>query len=357
MRSQTKHMRASEPLRRQISSLVSIGFALALNCACCSPAVAQPATNPTSQTSKFLALVTQRNENRMAPPQDEGLLPNIKSPTLGGKQFWTDFTWRQGWRLQQNSLTKHWRIIDPSNLRHAWGSRQACERKLLELVPDNRIQEKKIVILLHGLMRSANSMNGLQTALNAEKSFATAAFEYASTRAAISDHASALASVIAGLPNDLEIAFVGHSMGNIVVRHYIGDLQQAGDEQTLSRIRQVVMLGPPNQGSSIARQLSKTGVFGWIVGTGGMQLGPEWDTFSSHLATPHCPFGIVAGQLPEENFQNPIVDGAGDFVVSVEETKLEGAKDFLVVPRLHSFLMDDAQVQQSVISFLDSEHF
>ncbi len=88
-----------------------------------------------------------------------------------------------------------------------------------------------------------------------------------------------------------------------------------------------------------------------------MELGPNWSDFEANLATPACPFGIVAGRLPESNLQNPLIDGASDFVVSVDETHLTGETDFLEVPRLHSFLMDDPVVQQSVANFILYQQF
>ncbi|MEZ6136248.1 MAG: alpha/beta hydrolase [Pirellulaceae bacterium] len=295
----------------------------------------------------------------MAQFEPTGGLPNIKAPTLGGKQFWTDHRWRQGWRIQHNAITGHWRLLDPENKRMAWGSRAACEAVLDREVAQATLGTRQAVVLMHGLMRSSNSMHGLGKALVAAKpdSWSVVYFEYASTRSSISDHASALREVIDGLPPDVSLSFVGHSMGNIVVRHFIGDLQRAEDNATLQRIRSVVMLGPPNQGSSIARQLAKTGVFGWVTGKGGMELGPGWQEFESKLATPPCPFGIIAGRLPDSALSNPLVAGHGDFVVSVEETKLPGAADFLEVPRLHSFLMDDEVVQKAVAHFLEADSF
>ena len=141
-------------------------------------------------------------------------------------------------------------------------------------------------------------------------------------------------------------------MGNIVVRHYLGDLQRCGENAKLQRIQSVVMLGPPNQGAAIATQLAKTGIFGWIAGKGGLELGPGWDEFHSRLATPPCPFGIIAGDLPNSIPSNPLVEGASDFVVSVEETRLEGATDTLNVPRVHSFLMDGPDVQAATAQFI-----
>lgn len=308
--------------------------------------------------SQDIALPPSRSEDQSASePQDALSLFNLKTPTLGGKQVWTDHAWRRDWRLQQNSLTGHWRLIDPQNVRHAWGSRAACQQELERQVPDATLDTKRVVILLHGLGRSASSMDSLGTEIQRANAIQAVALEYASSRASITDHAMALREVVEGLPKDVDISFVGHSMGNIVVRHAIGDWLRFEDEVTLSRVKHVVMLGPPNQGASIARQLAKVGLFEWITGPGGMELGKGWEDLESQLATPHCPFGIVAGNLPPSLLTNPLVDGQGDFVVSVEETRLQGAADFLEVPRLHSFLMDDPVVQQAVIHFLDHNQF
>lgn len=297
----------------------------------------------------------------MAHPQDDEQpatqLPNWKLPTLGGKQIWTDHFWRQGWRIQQNALTGHWRLLDGHNVRHAWGNHAACDAILQQQGLDDELPGGHAIVLLHGLMRSATSMNGLAKSLSDELERPIINFEYASTRDNIGSHAAALRELIAGLPADVRLSFVGHSMGNIVIRHALGDWQREGDQATLARVERVIMLGPPNQGAAIARQLAKTGVFGWVTGKGGMELGPNWNDFEANLAIPQCPFGIVAGHLPESNLQNPLVDGASDFVVSVDETHLAGETDFLEVPRLHSFIMDDPVVQQAVASFILYQQF
>lgn len=290
-------------------------------------------------------------------PQPRPHWLNLKLPTLGGKQIWTDHLWRAGWSVQQNVLTGHWRLLDPNNVRHAWGSRAACEAVLQQQQLDGEIAGQRAIILLHGLMRSASSMDELEQSLSETLGTSIINFEYASTRGSISDHALALREMIAGLPVDTRLSFVGHSMGNIVIRHAIGDWQRAGDHATLQRIEQVVMLGPPNQGAAIARQLSKSRVFGWVTGQAGLELGPAWTEFEAKLAVPPCPFGIIAGHLPESNFQNPLVEGASDFVVSVDEAHLAGETDFLEVPLLHSFLMDDPEVQLAVANFMRYQRF
>ena len=282
-------------------------------------------------------------------------LPNLRLPTIGGKQFWTDHRWRNGWRIQQNAMTGHWRLLDPGNVRYAWGSRAACEEELAARQPAAVQDQVEHVVLVHGLFRSAGSMQQLGEYLEEDRTRRIVSFEYASTRASIGEHAAALREVVEGLPPDVPLSFVGHSMGNIVIRHAIGDWEAASDEQVLSRVQAIVMLGPPNQGAAIARQLAKVEAYGWIAGQGGLELGPQWDALEPKLAVPRCPVGIIAGRLPN-GFANPLVGEVGDFVVGVEETRLPG-KAVLEVNQLHSLLMDDAAVQHAVKEFLERQQF
>ena len=52
-----------------------------------------------------------------------------------------------------------------------------------------------------------------------------------------------------------------------------------------------------------------------------------------------------------------VTPGDNDGTIDVETTKLTGARDFLVVPVLHSFIMDNATVQECVLRFLRHGHF
>jgi hypothetical protein len=64
-----------------------------------------------------------------------GSMPNIEFPTMGGLLFWDDLASYKGWRLQQNTFTGHCRVIDPDDVRHAWGSERAMMRALNQLAP------------------------------------------------------------------------------------------------------------------------------------------------------------------------------------------------------------------------------
>jgi len=298
-----------------------------------------------------------RKDDDAAGPEisDTGRHFNLQLPTAGGKQFWTDHCWRDGWRIQQNAVTGHWRLLDAANVRHAWGSQAACERVLNRQQVGDHSAGLHHVILVHGLFRSAASMRRLGTALEHPETRRIVLFEYASTRGSIATHAAALREVVERLSATAAISFVGHSMGNIVVRHALGDWERDGNQQLLQRVKTVVMIGPPNQGAAIARQLAKLPAYGLVAGQGGLELGPQWPQLEANLAIPNCPFGIIAGRLPD-GVVNPLVGEAGDFVVSVDETKLPGGT-ILECNQVHSLLMDDPAVQQAVATFIDHQRF
>ncbi len=200
-------------------------------------------------------------------------MPNWKMATMGGKQFWTDRQWLYGWRIQRNALTGHFRLLDPSNVRHAWGTQEHCQEALFQLgVAEGKRAPTRIVVLVHGLMRTSGSMIGLGKRLESEIGATPILFEYASTRGSIAEHAAAFREWIHSLPvgadgQGARIDFVAHSMGNIVIRRALSEWESGEDPyRVYPRIGRMVMLGPPNQGAMIARRLSKTGIFGVVTG-------------------------------------------------------------------------------------------
>ncbi|QDV71131.1 Alpha/beta hydrolase family protein [Rosistilla carotiformis] len=309
----------------------------------------------------LVAIMNQSTNHADEPvPESAGFVANLKLPTLGGVQFWTDLRWWYGWRIQQNKLTDQCRLLNPSNIRHFSGSREACDARLAAIMNDGPWPEspQRVVVCMHGLMRTHRSFASLGKRIEQETPATVIHFGYASTRAPVSEHARALRGLIESLPGQPQIDLVGHSMGNIVARHAIGDWQTEGDPAgVLDRLGRFVMQGPPNQGAQIAKRLQSTTVFEIITGTSGVQLGINWDELQQHLATPPCEFGIIAGAYDMGRFRNPLVDGDSDLIVSVEEAKLSGANDFVIVPVLHSFLMDDKDVQELTLRFLETGAF
>ncbi|EMI53613.1 esterase/lipase family protein [Rhodopirellula sallentina] len=170
---------------------------------------------------------------------------NVPLPTIGGAQLWTDLENRSGYRLQRNALSGHCRVLDPSNIRRGWGTETEAMELLDNLCADvPEPSAKPTVVLIHGLMRTDSSMKSLEKALRADGYDQVIRFGYASTRSGLAESAAALRRVLEGQHPETEFCFVGHSMGNIVTRHLIGDLQRDGDPANLlPRCRAMVMVG------------------------------------------------------------------------------------------------------------------
>jgi hypothetical protein len=165
-----------------------------------------------------------------------------------------------------------------------------------------------------------------------------------------------------------EINFIGHSMGNIVIRHYLGDLARqqpwkqspgsmAADRKAMARFRRFVMLAPPNHCPAIAVAFADNAAFKGLFGEGGQQLSRDWPDLEPRLATPDFEFGILAGGKGNGKGYNPLLPGDNDAVVTVESTKLAGARDFAVLPMLHSFVMYDSTAQEYTLRFLQHGYF
>ncbi|MBR1608455.1 MAG: hypothetical protein IJ678_02435 [Kiritimatiellae bacterium] len=61
-------------------------------------------------------------------------LPNIPMPTMGGRVFWKELANERGWKLQKNMFANHCRILDPDDVRRAWGSEADMKKMLSGLV-------------------------------------------------------------------------------------------------------------------------------------------------------------------------------------------------------------------------------
>lgn len=283
--------------------------------------------------------------------------PNIPSPTLGGKQFWADELLFYQWRIQRNALTDHYRLLDEDNVRRAWGTFEECHTVLETMKQRENLppMKGKVVILLHGLGRTRAAMSGMASYLEKTGDYTVLRFSYPSGMAEIEEHAKSFDRVLSHLEGVDEIYLVAHSLGNIVIRRYFHDRQHDKNTPDFDRrIRRVVMLAPPNHGSRLAQMICENELAGSLIGKPGHELAENWTELSKTLATPPCEFAVIAGGKSDDKGYNPLLPGDDDMVVTVAETRLQGARDFLLVPAIHTLIVDDKMVREATLSFLNS---
>lgn len=282
-------------------------------------------------------------------------LPNLPLRTLGGNQYWSDIQWAGGWKIQRHATTHHHRLLDPDEIRVAWGNLEHCLLEMNRRIESGEIVRERgvVVILLHGLLRSNDSMETLGEYLQQHGDYTVVNLAYASSRESVETHAADLRRVIDNLsPEVSEIYFVAHSLGNIVIRHYLGDLRRVGNKPD-HRFRRMVMLAPPNQGSRIAKRLSNSLVFQAVAGKSGVQLGAGWKKLSPRLDTPGFEFGIIAGAKDESdsNFS------PRDFTVFLDEVRLDGAADLFTGPFFHWDIKYHPLAMEQTLHFLKHGFF
>jgi len=275
-------------------------------------------------------------------------LPNIEMPTLGGTQVWQDTYIYAQWRIQKNIVTGHSRLLNPDNVRKAWGSYNACKNKFDQLRKASSIRpaSRHTVILLHGIARSTGTFSEMKLALTAN-GYDAAVISYPSTRRTIEDHAGALANVLNRLEGTETVSFVSHSMGGLVLRHLLA----ANEPWTKTlKIGRVVMIAPPNQGSTVAKALENNLLYKAIYGKSGQQLVPDAASKIPDLG--NIKYSIIAGGRLDGQGFNPFLNGDNDGTVTVAETSLDGASAHLIVPALHATISNHPNSIQATLNFL-----
>jgi triacylglycerol esterase/lipase EstA (alpha/beta hydrolase family) len=146
------------------------------------------------------------------------------------------------------------------------------------------------------------------------------------------------------------VHFVTHSMGGILVRHYLGN-------NKLRDLGRVVMISPPNGGSEVVDKFGSSFVYQWINGPAGEQLGTNENSFVKNLGDVTFDLGVIAGTGSVNPLFSWIIPGPDDGKVSVENTRVNGMRDHTTVPASHPFIMNNRQTIDQVIHYLRTGKF
>jgi hypothetical protein len=149
---------------------------------------------------------------------------------------------------------------------------------------------------------------------------------------------------------DSNINVVTHSMGGILLRQYLSN-------HTIPKLNNVVMLGPPNQGSEIVDKLGPWRLFKLINGPAGQQLGTSKHSLPKQLGPATFTVGIIAGTKNVNPVLSWLLPKPHDGKVSVESSKLVGMTDHISLPVSHTFMMNKQSVIKQTIHFLKYGYF
>jgi triacylglycerol lipase len=213
-------------------------------------------------------------------------------------------------------------------------------------------KDSEAIVLLHGLKRTRRSMDKVGRVL-AAYGYKIINVDYPSTQQTV--EVSAM-HCIGNAVRECEAAEVGrihfltHSLGGILVRYYLSI-------EPIVKLGRVVMLAPPNQGSEIVDKLGGWRLFYLINGPAGLQLGTNQDSLPSRLGRVDFEAGVIAGDKTINPLLSLLFQEENDGKVAVARTRVEGMRDFIVLPYSHTFIMRRDQVIRQALHFIQQGCF
>ncbi len=220
---------------------------------------------------------------------------------------------------------------------------------ILMSLPD-KSEAKTCVVLLHGLARTDHSMTKLEKTLS-QAGFNVVNQAYDSTKKTIDVLSRRAISAALVLCEESEkVHFVTHSMGGILVRHYLA-------QHNVPNLGRVVMLGPPNQGSQVVDKLKNVPGFKWFNGPAGLQLGTNQSSVPNTLGPVDFELGVIAGTRSINLILSRFLPSPNDGKVSVASTRVDGMSDHISLAVTHTFMMRNDVVINQVLSFIEQGSF
>jgi pimeloyl-ACP methyl ester carboxylesterase len=200
------------------------------------------------------------------------------------------------------------------------------------------------VILLHGLWLRGATMGVFAQRLRTA-GFAPETFDYASVQGDAGEAVDKLADRIRALESP-RVHLIGHSLGGLIALATLRALP------TLTQGR-VVCLGAPLKGSAAARGLRQWPMGAAMLGRSAALLDTGFESWDGPNE-----IGMIAGRLPIGlGFVFGGIKGPHDGTVAVEETRLPGLADHIVIAAAHTGLAWSSEAAQQAIAFLRDGRF
>lgn len=201
--------------------------------------------------------------------------------------------------------------------------------------------QKEIVILIHGLMRTSMSMRPLKSFLESY-GYQVYLYSYPSARYSIQQHGVRLRhfvdDLIAKNPGK-KINFITHSLGGIITREAVAKLKP----KQVRHIGCLIMLAPPNQGSTLAKISTKIFPLFTSPIKPLAELSSEQSSYVHRVPVPKIKMAIIAGKY--------------DAKVPPEYARLDGQMEPMIISTNHMVIMNNSKVRELILQFLADGRF
>lgn len=204
------------------------------------------------------------------------------------------------------------------------------------------------IILVHGLWMTGMEMSLLKHRLESEHGYHCVMFSYASVTGDIVDHVRKLRELAQQQPCE-RLHFVGHSLGGVVAFKLLESTPDLPPGRA-------VFLGSPLQGSRAARAMASSALGRMMIGETVVQ---ELVSVPERRWTVSRELGVIAGSdsVGLGRLLDAQLASDSDGTVLVEETRIDGAADRIVLPVGHTAMLFDTQVCEQLVHFLRHGRF
>jgi hypothetical protein len=198
------------------------------------------------------------------------------------------------------------------------------------------------LLLIHGLNRTPFSLALLGWRLS-QQGHRVRYFGYAAFRESFDRIVARLAATLRATAAQQPYALIGHSLGGVLARAALPALVDMPP-------RQLVMLAPPNQAPLLARSLRNKLFYQILTRDCGGKLCDQG--FFAALPQPMIRTTVIAGTSGPRGSWSPFGDQPNDGVVTVEETRLGPDTEVMLVPSIHTLIMNSPQVTRIICKLL-----
>lgn len=200
------------------------------------------------------------------------------------------------------------------------------------------------LVLIHGMGRTPLSMMRLRRRLR-RAGHHPILFGYSPTFETLQGASARLVRLIERRVDTANYALVGHSLGTVIIRATLGQLDTRMPSACL-------FLAPPMLACKAARFFSRFRLYRLMTGEMGQLL--AIDSFMLQLPMPALPTRIYAGVSGPRATWLPFGMEANDGILSLSEATGHFAAAAVAVPSLHSFIMNSQPVFDDMARFLEA---
>lgn len=214
--------------------------------------------------------------------------------TLGGKQFWEDRFFYNGWRIQRSCLTGKYRLLDEWDIRRESGTLVHCQNAFLHFVEVYQLlrPKQKAVFLLHGYGQSKDKFNKMTKQFE-QAGFMPIAVNMPTLRVGFNALVEQIDFLLKNLKDIQEVNFVVYGFSGLVLRKV---LAKSWGWRRKMKIGRIVAINVPNRGALWGQKLSRFPIISNFLGSAVQMYIPD---LTANL--PDFPKSIEIGVLTSWN--------------------------------------------------------